>query len=209
MRASRRGRRHRLLLALVALALAGCAARVPRESPADGALLFERDALLQAWPVWSFDGRIAVHDGSEGGSGRIQWREGGGYYEVTVRAPVSATTWILSGDPVQAELRGAGPEPARGIDAEELLARETGWRLPVAQARAWVRGLAFDPARARLTAARGGLPATLEEDGWRVEFGEWAPPSGDRPAMPRRITARRATWEVRLAIANWSLERGG
>ena len=116
---------------------------------------------MQAFPAWSFEGRVAVRDGKDGGSGRIRWREDGGTYEISLRAPVSATTWELAGDAGQCELRGIAPQPLRGVDPGELLARETGWHLPVAHARSWVRGLALDPGTARLGPLRDGLPRLL------------------------------------------------
>lgn len=202
------GRVLRLATGLLVLALGACAGRPPRVEPDTGAFLQARAAAMQAWPAWSFEGRVAVRDGREGGSGRIRWREDGLAYEISLRAPVSATTWVLSGDAVQCELRGIAPQPVRGVDPGELLARETGWHLPVAHARSWVRGLALDPGAARLGPLRHGLPQSLEEDGWTVEFREWSPAVDGRPPMPARIIARRAPWEVRLAISGWSLHRG-
>ena len=201
------GRALRLLAVLAALALGACAARPPRELPDAGRVLLARAALIQSWPAWSFEGRIAVRDGKEGGSGRIHWREGGGRYEIALRAPVSAKTWVLSGDSAQSELHGVAPQTLRGLDPAELLARGTGWHLPVAHARSWVRGLALEPGKARLGPLRDGLPHLLEEDGWAVEFREWAPAVDGRPPMPKRIIARRAPWEVRLAIARETVTR--
>lgn len=200
------GRVPRLAAGLLALALGACAVRPPRVEPESAAFLQARAESMQAWPAWSFEGRVAVRDGKEGGSGRIRWREDGGTYEISLRAPVSATTWVLAGDAVQCELRGIAPQPLRGVDPGELLARETGWHLPVAHARSWVRGLALDPGTARLGPLRDGLPRLLEEDGWAVEFREWSPAVDGRPPMPQRIIARRAPWEARLAIADWSLQ---
>lgn len=203
------GRALRLWPCLALLALAGCAGRPAREAVDSFELLRVRAEVLRPWPTWSFEGRVAVRDGREGGSGRIRWHEGDGRYEVSLRAPVSATTWVLAGDGTQSELRGAGPHPVRGADPEELLARETGWHLPVRHARAWVRGLALDSANARLDAVHDGLPAVLVENGWTVEFGQWASPGDGLPPMPQRIVARRPPWEVRLAISRWSLVHDG
>lgn len=203
------GRALRLWTCLALLAMAGCAGRPAREVVDAGELLRARAELMRSWPIWSFEGRVAVRDGREGGSGRIRWREGDGRYEITLRAPVFATTWELAGDATRSELRGAGPRPVQGADPEELLARGTGWHLPVRHARAWVRGLALDPTHARVDESRDGLPAVLVENGWTVEFGQWASPGDGLPPMPQRIVARRAPWEVRLAISRWSLDRGG
>ena len=62
------GRVPRLAAGLLALALGACAVRPPRVEPETGAFLQARAESMRAWPAWSFEGRVAVRDGKEGGS---------------------------------------------------------------------------------------------------------------------------------------------
>jgi outer membrane lipoprotein LolB len=189
-------------LALLALLLAACApgSRLQRT---DETGLQARAGRLAELPRWSLAGRIAVSDGTDGGSGRLEWRQDRDFYDIAVRAPVAGGSWRLSGDGVLAQLDGAGPQPLRDADAEALLARELGWHLPVSRVPAWLRGLPHDAARARLDAGPAGLPARLAEDGWTVEYRAWM--TVDGLPMPRRLVARRAPFEVRIAVERWSL----
>jgi outer membrane lipoprotein LolB len=196
-----------MALAAVLVAVAGCAsgARVARDG---GAVLSQADraARLDAMPRWSLTGRIAVSDGRDGGSGRLEWMQDGPHFDIAVRAPVASGSWRLSGDGLVAQIDGLGPEPLRDVDAEALLAREIGWHLPMAQVAAWVRALPADAAGARIEPGQDGLPAILREAGWTVEYRAWT--AADGIPMPRRLVARRAPFEVRIAIERWSLHGG-
>lgn len=204
--------RFAVVVAAAALVAACATPRVARETdpaPAAAALreaLARRQAQLEAAGRWGFAGRVAVSDGQDAGSGRVDWEQDGAYYTVTLRLPVSGETWRLSGDGLLCQLDGGPAGPVSGIDPEELLARELGWQLPVDAMRRWVRGLAADVAVARGELAADGLPARLRENGWTIDFAAWD--RGVEPPLPTRIVAHRAPHTVRLAIARWQPEHG-
>lgn len=196
--------RARHLAVLAAVLLSACAPAARLVAPAADSAADARGARLEALPRWALAGRIAVSDGREGGSGRIDWSQDGESFDISVRAPVAGGSWRLSGDRGLAQLDGVREQPLRDRDAEALLARELGWHLPMAQVADWVRGLPADPARARIEAGADGLPAVLHEAGWTVEYRDWTAVAG--LAMPRRLVARRAPFEVRIAVQRWVLD---
>lgn len=184
--------------ACLLLLLAGCAAK--REVVRAPAGDTTRATAVAGVSRWGFDGRIAVSNGNDGGSGRIAWRQDGERLDITIRAPVSGQTWRLVGDRALGyELSGTKREPVRDADAEALLARETGWRVPVAALERWVRGLPAGAARPRFN--EDGLPAQLREAGWTIEYRRFD--TARTPALPTRIVARNGLLQVRLAIASW------
>jgi outer membrane lipoprotein LolB len=189
---------------LAALALSACAPTTRLQAPAGPQDVDDRTTRLQAIPGWTLTGRIAVSDGRDGGSGRIDWSQDGDHYDIAVRAPVAGGSWRLSGDGSLAQLDGVGEQPLRDSDAAALLARELGWHLPMAQVADWVRGLPADPLHAQIEAGADGLPALLREAGWTVEYRDWIAVEG--LAMPRRLVARRAPFEVRIAVQRWGLD---
>jgi outer membrane lipoprotein LolB len=196
--------RSRLLAALAAVLLSACAPTTRLALPvADGAA-DARASRLDATPRWTLAGRIAVSDGREGGSGRIDWLQDGDAFDITVRAPVAGGSWRLSGDRALAQLDGVHEQPLRDRDAEALLARELGWHLPMAQVADWVRAMPADPRRARIERDATGLPSVLREAGWTVEYRAWT--TVDGLAMPRRLVARRAPFELRIAVQRWVLD---
>jgi len=196
------GRKPRLLFAAIAaLALAACATTSRRIATSD-----ERDARaaeLDGRDHWSLTGRVAVSNGKDGGSGRITWQQQGDDYVIEIRAPVSKQTWRLTQRDGELVLEGARPEPVRGADAEALLEREVGWRLPIVEMRRWVRGVAAHH-DARVALDDAGLPREIAERGWRVEY--LAYDDGRTPPLPTRIAATRPPYKVRLAIAEWRTE---
>lgn len=189
----------RIALVMSVAVLAACTSGAPRRST-DGGALSARAAALAQKSQWSLDGRVAVSDGKDGGSGRIEWRQDGADYVIEIRAPVSRQAWRISSIAGVLTLEGARRDPVHGADAEALLAREVGWRVPIAQMAWWARGLAASPA-AEVELDREGLPRTIREAGWLVEFRRFDP--AHEPPLPVRIAASRPPYLVRLAVASW------
>ena len=188
--------------ALVALllALAGCA--TPKVKP-DADLLArqtERERLIAAQPKWQLEGRLGVSDGRDGGSGSLQWHQDGDRYQFSVHAPVTGKTWVLSGDSTHAKLEGLRDQPIGGDDASTLLERELGWHVPVSDLTSWVRG-SRAKSEARIEFRGDGLPAVIEQDGWKVEYLDYD--SSRQPPLPSRIFASRGDYRVRLAVKQW------
>lgn len=204
---------------LVALsALAGCATRpvahalpeLTGSARAQAELAQrERERTLAEGSQWSFTGRIAVSVGSKGGSGRIDWSQDGRRYEAALSAPVTRQIWRLIGDTdhESARLEGLEGGPREGESAEVLLEQATGWRIPVNEMPEWVRGIApaLSGAAPQESYGADGRLRSIEQLGWKVEYQEWVPAQGPRPAMPKRILARNGDASVRLIVDEWAL----
>ena len=199
------------------LALAGCAS-VPAPVPAPpgtdrAAAQSAREAALGlaggdcAAPAWAMTGRVALSNGKDGGSGRIEWTQGGGRAEVTLSAPITRQSWVLRMDGSGARLDGVPAGPLRGVDAGQLLRDATGWDIPVADLGCWLRG-----ARAGgeldgfvIQFATDGLPSRLVQDGWTVQYGDWTTDAAGL-ALPGRIEAVSGGNRVRLVVDRWGAE---
>jgi outer membrane lipoprotein LolB len=192
--------RQRWIFAASLALLAACAS--PPAPRADYQALIThqaaREATLARRGDWSFTGRIAVSQGSNGGSGRIDWRQHGDDFDIRLSAPISRQTWRLSRADGKVRLEGLGG-PREGEDAEALLADATGWRIPVAAMTAWVRGVRAGTG-AELEFAPGGLPATLKQSGWTVDYRAW---NQDDPALPAKVFAESGDARVRLVVDQW------
>jgi outer membrane lipoprotein LolB len=201
-----RAARHAAWLACVLL-LAACATRGGGRGPREPGLAAQaaREMALRSQETWGFTGRIAVNDGRDGGSGRISWRQRGSGYVIEIQAPVSRRTWRLRSTAAGAVLEGLEGGARSGPDAENLLSREVGWRVPFADLSAWARGargagpaeLEFDP---------GLRPVRLQQRGWTVEYKGWTETD---PPLPTRIFATRGEQRVRLAVERWNAGASG
>lgn len=206
------------LSGLVLAGLSGCVS-VPRgqgsgaavvEQVSDGARQAEaaRQAWLQAHPNWSFQGRVAISKGSNGGSGHIDWQQDGPRYRVQLSAPVTRQSWVLTGDTTTGAGRLEGLEggPRSGADAEQVLLEATGWTIPVNQMPDWVRALRIaDTSAERVDLDAAGRPRTVQQDGWTIDFLAWAPASAGQPELPQRIEARNGEAKVRLLVDQWTV----
>lgn len=197
-------------LAALLSACAGTAVRGPAPPPlapaavaAAEAAQARRETALRPQARWSLSGRIALSNGRNGGSGRIDWRQDGERYEVALSAPVTRQSWRLSGDAAGARLDGVEGGPRSGPDAATLLRETTGWDIPVAALNDWVRGLrAQGQGPARVDYGADGRPARIEQDGWRIDY-RWPAEGGAEPVLPARLDAVRGEAKVKLIVDEW------
>jgi len=197
-----------VLVPLLALLLAACATQPPRTLAPGQIAAAEtaqqaREAALRRSPDWSFTGRLAVSAGRNGGSGRIEWRQTGSNFDVSVSAPVTRQSWRLSGDARGARLEGLEGGPRTGADAATLLREATGWEIPVVALADWVRG-ARSPALgpARLDFDADSRLRRIEQGGWIIDY-TWPGKASGTGAMPARLDARRGEARVKLVIDDW------
>lgn len=199
-----RGLRSAAAAAVAGLLLAACAP-VPVRHPGTAAQLAAqaaRERTLEAQGEWGLHARFAASDGHHGGSGSLEWSQDGERYRFTLQAPITGKTVELEGGPDGAVLTGAGKEPLAGRSAGEVLNAEFGWNVPVADLAWWVRGLRAPGAPAILTFGANGLPATLDQDGWHIDYRDWY--AERNPPLPRKVYASRDPYSVRLSIRQWN-----
>ncbi|HET8819501.1 MAG TPA: lipoprotein insertase outer membrane protein LolB [Xanthomonadaceae bacterium] len=207
-----------LLVATLAM-LSACAGRQPvREAPpvaeaAELATQEAREAALRLDEAWSLAGRVALANGDRGGSGRLDWRQSGESYSVSLSAPITRQSWRLSASGAGATLEGLEGGPRHGPEASGLLLRHTGWRIPVEALPHWLRG-ARAPGLGTAVMAFGadGRLARMEQGGWTIEFAEWGLPGGVATpgaapgvALPHRLEAVRGDARVRLVVDAWNV----
>jgi outer membrane lipoprotein LolB len=187
----------------VAIALVACAPMRVRETPAAQAAQLAREAQLKPRTHWTINAHIGVSNGRDGGSGDLVWMQDDDRYSFTVQAPVTGRTWKLSGDAHGAVLEGVDPLPDAGSDPESLLRERLGWEVPMADLRAWIRGMRAEGAAQVQYDARN-LPGLIEQAGWKVEYRDWLT---DRdPPLPRKLFASRGSARVRMVIDSWSFD---
>lgn len=205
-----------LLLAAATVALAACTSVGSQKtpvpdvaytvSPAAERAEAARVQALRSQPDWSFQGRVAVSKGKNGGSGRIDWEQQGSAYQVQLSAPVTRQSWRLQGDALQGSgrLEGLDGGPREGADAQAVLLEATGWDIPVNQLPDWTRGLVLEGSgEAALQRDAEGRPRQLRQAGWQVDYLDWYPAQDGRESLPRRIEASKADAKVRLVVDQW------
>jgi outer membrane lipoprotein LolB len=186
----------RPLLWVAIVALAGCVHQAPRQARNAGGWVAPQSVPRN----WSLDARLAISNGKDGGSGRLHWEQQGEFYTISLRAPISGQSWLLSGDRSHARLEGVRPHAVLGTSAQELLRRELGWELPVGAMKSWLFGVGFTR-DAVIEADASGKPVSVLDDSWQLSYRDWSDVSGI--SVPLRIIAKKPPYQVRLAIQRW------
>ncbi len=217
--------RWRVWMALAGLLLAGCGTLRPQaSSPRElvvgtdaSAVAAQQARILKLGlgsgqcdvPSWQMTGRVALSNGKDGGSGRIEWAQGERRSEVTLSAPVTRQSWTLVVDAAGARLAGVPNGPLVGVDATQLLRDATGWEIPVTALGCWLRGAGADQARfgeSRIAYGTHLLPLRIEQGGWTIDYADWKPDATSGAMLPSRVNAQRGDSRVRLIVDRWNGE---
>ena len=164
----------------------------------------QRETALATQTQWSLQGRVALSNGRDGGSGRIDWSQDAARYAVSLSAPITRQSWRLSGDDRGAQLEGLEGGTRVGTDPAELLREATRWEIPVTALSSWVRGLraATGHGPAQLRFGTDGRLSRIEQGGWTIDYSDWQAGAAGIE-LPSRLNARRNDASVRLVIDSW------
>lgn len=191
------------VLLTILLALAGCSAPGPLSRPeSERVRLYEvRHKSLGKVEEWAIEGRLAVNDGEDGGSGHLNWFWRDGFSRMDFYGALGRGAWKLTSDADGALLEMASGETYRADDVRQLAEQQIGWEIPVDALAWWVLGLASPGEWEARELDEEGHLQTLGQYGWTIEFAGYREIA--EVSLPRKISARRQSREVKLAIRNW------
>ena len=180
--------------AVVALALAGCAA--PPRAPEGGTR--PDPAILNQW---SASGRMAVAAGNDGGSGSFDWAQDGTTSRLDLRGPLGAGAVRLVVTPQTLSLAdGSGRVLDADVARADLQAR-LGADLPWGHLRYWLLGLPAPGVEATVRDQDAAPWRVIEQAGWRLAYDSFEVVGG--LSLPRRLTAEREAVRVRVIVDAW------
>ncbi|MGH8279964.1 MAG: lipoprotein insertase outer membrane protein LolB [Gammaproteobacteria bacterium] len=186
------------------LLLAGCASvpgTAPVGPPNEAAWQAHR-ARLAALSDWQFQGRLGIANGTDGGSGSVRWNQQGEQVTFEFRGPFGAGALEVQGNPQAYWVRSSRGDNFVTTDPESYFEYRLRVPLPVLSMRYWVLGLP-DPAGgfSKRVDAKGQL-VVLEQDGWRVDYQDYAVFNGYE--LPTRMLIQRTPVRIKLAINAWT-----
>jgi outer membrane lipoprotein LolB len=170
---------------VLAALLAGACAQMEIRPPA-GPLEFE------------LSGRIAARYGDDAFTGNVLWRHASGGDEMMLNTPMGQGVARIVRQGEAVVLTTAEPREYRAVDVETLTQRVLGFRLPLVGLADWVRGRPTPGKPARTEHASDGRLRSLEQDGWNVQYLDYA------GGLPSRLRLDYQGIELRLAVSQWN-----
>jgi outer membrane lipoprotein LolB len=194
---------------MLSLVLAGCSRVQTRssEDPASALAYQSRFDQLELLSDWTLEGRLAISDGNEGGSGSLSWFSSETVTRMSFRGAMGKGAWQLQSDANGARLELADGAVRFAPTVAELVLEQVGWKVPVEALSWWIKGLALPGEwEARLIDAEGRV-VELRQSGWDVDFSNYS--LQENLWLPGKLTARRGNYLVKMAIRKWRLGAEG
>lgn len=191
---------------LIGVLLSGCASipgTAPSGAPNDVAWQ-RRHARLMQLQDWDMQGRVAVTNGKDGGSGSMEWRQQGGVFQFDFHGPFGAGALTIHGTPDALHVKTSRGDDFISTDPEHDFARLMHVPLPVLEMRYWVIGVPAPAAPSSRRVDAQGQIVNMVQAGWQVRYLSYA--GFDGYAMPTRIVIERGAVRIKLAIEHWQLD---
>ncbi|MGY4490625.1 lipoprotein insertase outer membrane protein LolB [Pseudomonas sp. TE3610] len=195
--------RHCITFTLIAL-LAGCTGLGTREAlqgqgnPQQWGIHKTQLAQLDGWQI---DGKVGIRAPKDSGSGTLFWLQRQDYYDIRLSGPLGRGAARLTGRPGQVVLEVANQGRYEATTPEQLLGEQLGWDLPVSHLVWWVRGLPAPDTKSKLTLDGDSRLASLQQDGWSVEYLSYTEQNGY--TLPDRIKLHGRDLDVTLVVKSW------
>ena len=161
------------------------------------------EAQVGALESWALEGRLALSDGKEGGSGTLSWDQDGESSRLAFRGTMGRGAWQLEADSQGAVLELANGEVYQDESVAELVRKKVGWKVPVDALQWWIRGLAFPGQSQSRQLDPAGRLVHLEQSGWKVDFSQYR--NEGKAWMPGKVSARRENYAVKIVVKTWRM----
>ncbi len=195
----------RILLLVLIFLLSACASKRPVEYPDSSNLQEENRVLwLQQHTSWKFDGRFSIRidngKSSEGGSGKLSWRQGADTLAMDFYGALGRGAWQLRANSELAELSLADGRVVNGADVEAIIKAELGWDIPIDNFSLWLRGIPGNFSRVNSRDA-SGRPKSITHEAWQVKYLSWM--RVDSYYVPKKIELTAPGRKLKLSVKNW------
>ena len=194
----------KLLISTFALLLAGCAGLGPQESvegPGNAEDWKAHKAHISEIDGWQISGKIGIQAPQDSGSGTLFWLQRQGYFDIRLSGPLGRGATRLTGRPDAVALEVAGQGRFEADSPEALVESQLGWQLPVSHLLYWVRGLPAPDSRSRIALDPNGRLASLQQDGWDVQYLGYTEEDGY--TLPNRIKLAGRDLKITLVVKDW------
>jgi len=191
------------IVVLLLTALSSCATIAPPAPKTSAMSWSTRKAQLAQILNWQINGKIAVTTSQDSGSANIDWSQRAQNYTISLYGPLGANNVTLNGSANKVTMQTSNGQTVSAGSAEQLLAQQWGWKLPVSYLKYWIRGLPVPnmPQQSRYDDAQ--RIATLNQGGFTVQYSDYT--SKGSVDLPSRMTIQSAALKSKIVIYKWNI----
>ena len=192
-----------ILFSAIVLLISGCATvPAPSQQPTTSVVNQQHLATLASIKTFSLKGRLGVVTNPRGFTGGIDWQHQTAEDNIDVFSPVGGKVANIVKTPDGVTLTTQDGRSTTAKDAESLTEATLGWRLPLKGLSDWALG---KPTASRIDAAtwnEQGHLTTLKQDGWDIEYQNYAENSGY--FLPGKIVLKSEKVNIKLLVEKWT-----
>lgn len=174
-----------------------------KTSKEETALKYTASASANAISSWEIAGALAARNQKKGWNASMNWLQRGiNQYQIRLFGPLGNGNIIISKQGNTITYKD-GSKTTSSSNADDLLRRQTGIRLPVNNLYYWVRGLpAPGPTQALKRGANNQL-ILLKQSGYLIEYGQYT--STGQYSLPTQIKLIGNGVFIKLTIRHWKI----
>lgn len=161
----------------------------------------ERQQALEQMNSWKLQGAIAVRSASDGGSASLNWQQSGQTYTISLFGPLGANAVQIYGRPGLVRLQTTEGKEFYAPDAEQLLYKQLGWKLPVSNLYYWARGLPVPSLPAQQEFDQYHRLTRLTQQNWQLWFKQYA--VFNQRELPTKIVLTHPQLNIKIVIYQW------
>ena len=153
--------------------------------------------------AWEISGAMAARNKQKGWSASLDWtQQGMNQYNIRLIGPVGGGTVLIAKQGGTVTFTD-GPKKVSSHNADELLAKETGIRLPVNNLYYWVRGLQAPGAVQSSHSDANHNLTSLSQSGYTIDYANYK--TINNVNLPGKIRLQGHGVLIKLVIKHWNI----
>jgi outer membrane lipoprotein LolB len=182
--------------------MSGCATLPPPAQPPTLSDINQKHlAKLANIKSFSLKGRLGVVTNPRGFTGGIDWQHETTNDNIDIFSPVGGKVANIVKNPNGVTLITQNGRSIQAQDAESLTETTLGWRLPLSGLSDWALGKPTNSKIDTSTWDDQGRLITLKQDGWNIEYQNYAENNGY--SLPGKIILKSEKANLKLLVENW------
>lgn len=154
---------------------------------------------------WDLSALIAIRNLSKSNadSANLNWQQTRKNFMISLFGPMGTNAVKLYGYPGKVTLQKSDGKRLTASTPEAILAKETGWRLPVSNLYYWVRALPVPDMASKKSLDQNNHLQVLLQDGWRIQYLDYTKMNGID--LPRKIFLNNSDLSIKIIISKWQI----